>query len=43
MSKSLASTAFGLLVAEGKVNLKGSPAQYIPELKRSGFERVGIQ
>lgn len=43
MSKSLASTAFGLLVAEGKVDLQGSPADYIPELVGSGFERVTIQ
>ncbi|MDG1312181.1 MAG: serine hydrolase [Porticoccaceae bacterium] len=43
MSKSLASAAFGLLVAEGKVDLQASPANYIPELKGSGFERVSIQ
>ncbi len=43
MTKSLASTAFGLLVAQGKVDLEASPAKYIPELKGSGFERVTIQ
>jgi CubicO group peptidase (beta-lactamase class C family) len=43
MTKSLVSTAFGLLVAEGKVDLQASPAMYIPELKGSGFERVTIQ
>jgi CubicO group peptidase (beta-lactamase class C family) len=43
MTKSLASTVFGLLVAEGKVDLGASPAKYIPELKGSGFERVTIQ
>lgn len=43
MTKSLASTAFGLLVSEGKVDLSASPAKYIPELKGSGFERVSIQ
>jgi len=43
MTKSLASTVFGLLVAEGKVDLAASPAAYIPELKGSGFERVTIQ
>ncbi len=43
MTKSLVSTAFGLLVAENKVDLKASPADYIPELKGSGFERVTIQ
>ena len=43
MSKSLASSALGLLVAEGKVDLAASPAKYIPELVGSGFERVSIQ
>ncbi len=43
MTKSLASTAFGLLVAAGKVDLQASPAKYIPELRGSGFERVTIQ
>ena len=43
MSKSLASSALGLLVAEGKVDLLASPVKYIPELKGSGFERVTVQ
>jgi CubicO group peptidase (beta-lactamase class C family) len=43
MTKSLVSTAFGLLVAEGVVDLQASPVKYIPELKGSGFERVTIQ
>jgi hypothetical protein len=43
MTKSLASTAFGVLVGQGKVKLSDSPAKYIPELKGSGFERVTIQ
>ena len=43
MTKSLVSAAFGLLVEQGKVDLAASPAQYIPELKGSGFERVTIQ
>ena len=43
MSKSLASSAFGLLVEKGVVKLDKSPADYIPELKGSGFERVTIQ
>jgi CubicO group peptidase (beta-lactamase class C family) len=43
MTKSLASTVFGLLVSEGAVKLSASPADYIPELKGSGFERVTIQ
>jgi len=43
MTKSLVSTALGILVEEGKVNLEKSPAHYIPELKGSGFERTTIQ
>ena len=43
MTKSLVSSALGLLVAEGKVDLSASPVKYIPELKGSGFERVTIQ
>lgn len=43
MSKSLASSALGLLVAQGKVDLAVSPAKYIPELVGSGFDRVSIQ
>jgi len=43
MSKSLVSSALGLLVAEGKVDLTASPVKYIPELKGSGFERVSLQ
>ncbi len=43
MSKSLTSSALGLLVAQGKVDLSASPARYIPELKGSGFERVTVQ
>ena len=44
MSKSLASAAFGLLVAEDRVDLQASPADYIPELAGSGFERrLGTQ
>jgi CubicO group peptidase (beta-lactamase class C family) len=42
-TKSLTSTAFGILVDQGKVNLSDSPSIYIPELKGSGFERVTIQ
>lgn len=42
-TKSLTSTAFGILVDQGKVDLNDSPAKYIPELKGSGFERVTIQ
>ena len=43
MSKSLASAALGILVEQGKIDVKKSPAHYIPELKNSGFERVTIQ
>ncbi len=43
MTKSLVSTAAGILVAEGKLALDKSPADYIPELKGSGFERVTVQ
>ena len=43
MSKSLASAALGILVDQGKIDVKKSPAHYIPELKNSGFERVTIQ
>ena len=43
MSKSLASAALGILVEQGKIDVKKSPAHYITELKNSGFERVTIQ
>ena len=43
MSKSLASAALGILVEQGKIDIKKSPAHYIPELKNSGFKRVTIQ
>lgn len=42
-SKSLASSAFGILVDQMKIDLSASPAKYIPELKGSAFERVRIQ
>ena len=43
MTKSLVSAAFGILVDQGEVALDKSPADYIPELKGSGFERTTIQ
>ncbi|MBL0745642.1 serine hydrolase domain-containing protein [Chryseolinea lacunae] len=43
VSKSMASTALGILVENKKVDLTASPAHYIPELKGSAFERVTIQ
>ena len=42
-TKSLVSTAIGILIEQGKIKLSDSPADYIPELKGSGFERVTIQ
>jgi CubicO group peptidase (beta-lactamase class C family) len=42
-TKSLVSTAIGILIEEGKIKLSDSPAKYIPELKGSGFERTTIQ
>ena len=42
-TKSLVSTAIGILVEEGKIDLSESPAKYLPELKGSGFERTTIQ
>lgn len=43
MTKSLVSSAFGILVEQGKVDLDKSPVDYIPELKGSGFERTRIR
>lgn len=43
MTKSLVSTALGILVEAGKIDLQASPADYIPELKGSGYERTTIQ
>ena len=42
-TKSLLSTALGILVENGDIKLSDSPAKYIPELKGSGFERATIQ
>lgn len=42
-TKSLVSTAIGILVEQGKIDLDASPADYIEELKGSGFERTTIQ
>ncbi len=43
MTKSLVSALFGMLTESGVVALENSPAQYIPELKGSAFERVTVQ
>ena len=43
MTKSLVSTAFGILMEQVDIDLTKSPAFYIEELKGSGFERTTIQ
>ena len=43
MTKSLTSSAFGLLVTQNKVDLKASPVKYVPELKGTPWERTTIQ
>ncbi|MFK7732095.1 MAG: serine hydrolase domain-containing protein [Pseudomonadales bacterium] len=43
MTKSLVSSAAGILVEQGLLDLDKSPADYIPELKNSGFARVTVQ
>ncbi len=43
MTKSLVSTAFGILMEEHDIDLNASPAKYIDELKGSGFARTSIQ
>ncbi len=42
-SKSLASSAFGILVDKMNLDLSASPAKYIPELKGTAYERTTIQ
>jgi CubicO group peptidase (beta-lactamase class C family) len=43
MTKSLTSSAFGILVAQNKVDLNASPVKYVPELKGTPWERTTIQ
>jgi len=43
VTKSMTSSALGILVEQNKINLSASPAQYIPELKGSSYERATIQ
>ena len=43
MTKSLISTAFGILIEEHDIDLSTSPVDYIDELKGSGFERTNLQ
>jgi CubicO group peptidase (beta-lactamase class C family) len=42
MTKSLTSTAFGILVEQKKIDLTASPTQYIPELRNTPYERATI-
>ncbi|MBT3831796.1 MAG: serine hydrolase [Gammaproteobacteria bacterium] len=43
MTKSLVSTAFGILAEQHNLDLSASPAIYIPELEGSAFERTTLQ
>ncbi len=43
VTKSLTSSAIGILVEEKMIDLSASPARYIPELKGSAYERTTIQ
>jgi CubicO group peptidase (beta-lactamase class C family) len=43
MTKSLVSAAFGNLLLTGEIDLENSPADVIPELAGSGFERTQVQ
>ncbi len=43
MTKSLTSTALGILVTQNKIDLAASPVVYVPELKGSPWERTTIQ
>ncbi|MEP6674064.1 MAG: serine hydrolase [Ferruginibacter sp.] len=43
MTKSLTSSAFGILLQQKKIDLSASPALYIPELKGTPYERATIQ
>lgn len=43
MTKSLTSTALGILVSQNKIDLSASPAQYVSELKGTPWERTTIQ
>ena len=39
MTKSLVSSAFGILMEDHEIDLSASPAKYLEELNGSGFER----
>lgn len=43
ITKSMTSSALGILVEQNKIDLSASPARYIPELKGSAYERSTIQ
>lgn len=43
MTKSLTSSAFGILVEQGRIDLSASPVKYVPELKGTPWERTRIQ
>ena len=43
ITKSMTSSAIGILVEQKKIDLSASPALYIPELKGSAYERSTIQ
>ena len=43
MTKSLTSTALGILVTQNKIDLSASPVKYVPELKGSPWERTTLQ
>jgi CubicO group peptidase (beta-lactamase class C family) len=43
MTKSLTSSAFGLLVTQKKIDLNASPVKYVHELKGTPWERTTIQ
>ena len=43
MTKSLASIALGILMEQKEIDLSASPAQYIPELKNTPYDRATIQ
>lgn len=43
MTKSLTSTALGILAGQNQIDLSASPVKYVPELKGTPWERTTIQ
>lgn len=43
VTKSLTSTALGILVSQNKIDLSASPVKYVPELRGGPWERTTIQ